>query len=91
MSETVDLGGNIALTGFSEVDGASMIILKKIVGRYVKDFSEVNTDFKRLELILNNKEPYEMTAVLSAKKEKKGIAADENLFIALDSALKKLK
>ena len=90
MSETVDLGGNIALTGFSEIDGASMIILKKIVGRYVKDFSESENEFKKLELILNNKEPYEMSAVLLAKKEKKSDASDNNLFIALDGVLKKL-
>lgn len=91
MAETVELGGNIALTGFSEIDGASMIILKKIIGRYAKDVSEKDNDFKRLELVLVKTEPYEMTAVLTAKEEKKTNASDLNLFIALDNVLKKLE
>ena len=87
MAETVELGGNIALTGFSEIDGASMIILKKILGSCVKEISENDKEFKRFELVLDGAEPYKMTAVLTAKEEKKTNASDNNLFIALNTVL----
>lgn len=32
--DTLELGGNIQLTGFSELNGGQMIVLKKIVGNY---------------------------------------------------------
>ena len=41
MDDTMQLGGNIELSGFSGVDGASMIVLKKIIGNYGKHFSEI--------------------------------------------------
>lgn len=91
MAETVELGGNIALTGFSDVDGTSMVILKKIIGGYAKEVSEKNMDFKRLEFMLNRAEPYELEGVLTAKRQKKASASNSNLFIALGDVLDKLK
>lgn len=90
MEETLELGGNISLVGFSCIDGGSMIILKKIVGTYAKKFSEEKADFKGLELLLKNSEPYEIGALLKTDKEKRTESSDENLFIALDNALKDL-
>lgn len=89
--ETIELGGNIALTGFSALDRDSMIVLKKIVGRYAKSFSEKAKDFKRLHLELKKAEPYELMATLSASEEKSVNAADKNLFVALDNALKEIE
>ena len=50
MAETdkIELGGNIELVGFKELDHASMVVLKKIVGTYAKKFSEANSDFEKL-------------------------------------------
>lgn len=90
MAETLELGGNISLTGFSDIDGGSMIILKKIVGTYAKKFSEEEAKFKKLELSLKNSGPYEIEALLKTDKEKRMESSDENLFVALDNALKNL-
>jgi len=34
MSDELQLGGNINLSGFKEIDSGSMVVLKKIVGNY---------------------------------------------------------
>jgi len=87
MTETLELGGNIALTGFSKMDGASMIVLKKIIGSYVKGISEKNSDFKKLELILESKDPMALQVVLNTKEEKKSQSTNPNIFIALNECL----
>ena len=51
MEDTVELGGNIQLNGFSRLDGASMIILKKIVGNYAKKIAEKNICEKIISLL----------------------------------------
>jgi len=89
--ETIELGGNIALTGFSALDRDNMIILKKIVGSYAKGFSEKAQEFKKLHLELKRAEPYELIATLTASDEKTVNAKDKNLFVALDNALKKIE
>ena len=91
MEDSVELGGSIVLTGFSELDGASMIILKKIVGRHVKDISEQDVDFKKLEVVLGKTQPYKLTGILTSKKEKKAEYSDNNLFIALGNVLDALR
>ena len=40
---TLELGGNIQLTGFRDLDPAALVIVKKIVGNFVK---EMNRDGK---------------------------------------------
>ena len=40
MSDALQLGGNIELSGFREIDPASMVIIKKIVGNYARKFSD---------------------------------------------------
>ena len=39
-TEEIKLGGNISLVGFEKLDNAELIIIKKIVGNYVKKMSE---------------------------------------------------
>lgn len=89
--KTIELGGNICLTGFSELDRDSMVILKKIVGSYVKGFSERAEDFKGLHVELKKGEPYRLIATLTANDEKMANAEDKNLFVALDNALKDIE
>ena len=38
--EILQLGGNIELAGFKELDRDSMVVLKKIVGNYAKKFAK---------------------------------------------------
>ena len=48
--EVLQLGGNIELSGFSELDGGVMIVLKKIIGNYAKRMSEKASDFEKLSM-----------------------------------------
>jgi len=89
------LGGNIELTGFSELDGGVMIVLKKIVGNYVRKMSEHYSDFEKLVLTMKTVHAKEKGEIyeLHAKMIKGGNVivgehVDRNLFIAIDNSLK---
>ncbi len=96
-SDSLELGGNIELSGFKEIDPASMIIIKKVVGNYVKKISEQNKKFEKLTLKMKEvhktakSEKYELhcTAIINGKNFNSEIT-DRNLFVGVDSVLKKL-
>ena len=50
-NEEMILGGNIALVGFEILDAADMIIVKKIVGGYVKKMGN-SGDYQDMRLVL---------------------------------------
>ncbi len=94
----IELGGNITLVGFKDVDPGSMLILKKIVGNYTRKLSEKIDGFESLEL--NRKEihktegseKHEIKAKIVAKgKLYNAESTDRNLFIAVDNVLKKIE
>ncbi|MBN2458515.1 hypothetical protein JXB31_05280 [Candidatus Woesearchaeota archaeon] len=93
----IELGGNIELVGFREVDGGSMIIIKKIVGNYARQFSDKSKDFKKLTLSLKKvherekSEKYELHAKMVADKDHNSEVTDRNLLIAVDKVLKKIQ
>jgi ribosome-associated translation inhibitor RaiA len=98
MDETLALGGNIELKGFSGVDKPSIIILKKVIGNYAKKIAERNSDFSKL--IITMKPVHEQAE--HAKFEIQGNlmlsgrtfnadVTDQNLFYAIDQVLKKLE
>jgi len=95
-SDTLQLGGNIALTGFAELEPANMIVLKKIVGTYARKMSDSLSDFQNLALTMKlvharqKSEKYELHAKLVADKTYAAEITDRNLFFALDSVLKKV-
>ena len=91
MDEKLELGGNITLTGFSNLEKSKLVVLKKIVGNYAKTIGE-KKKFEKLILTMANKENkhkikaeviFEGNTITSEKKE-------DNIFIALDSALKEI-
>jgi len=89
----IELGGNITLTGFKQLDYAELIVVKKIVGRYARQLSDSNNNFESLSLTL--KEVHTSNNELHAKVVVNNsiITSEEvnhNLFIGLDSVLKKL-
>ena len=97
-SDDVELGGNIILSGFREIDGATMIILKKIVGNYAKKFSERCANFEKLILTIKTvhrtekSEKYEMHGkLLHDGKQNFAEEIDRNLFVAADKILKRLE
>ena len=97
--ESLELGGNIELTGFTGLMPGSMTIIKKIVGTYAKKYSEMKSDFERLQLTM--KSIHQTTDIpknfqINAKVIHGGrVVASEtdnrNLFHAIDSALKKIE
>jgi len=91
MEDTVELGGNIQLNGFSGLDGATMIILKKIIGNFAKSFSE-KAQFSKLSVSLDPGENYSLQVeVLSQDNKISASFQDKNVFFALDKALKEIE
>jgi len=91
--DLLQLGGNIELSGFSKLEGGAMIVLKKIVGNYAKRMSTVAKNFEKLSLTM--KTVHDNQYELHAKMLDNGSAVtssitERNLFVAVDSALKKI-
>ncbi len=91
------LGGNIQLTGFDKLETAELIIVKKIVGNYARKFSEMckleelHITFKPVHKTKGS-EKFEIHAqVLDSGKKYNSKLTERNLFIALDSVLKKVE
>ena len=98
--ETIDLGGSIRLSGFGEIDGGSMIIVKKLVGSFVKKISEKNQKFQSLTMTLKkvhgsveseSSGKFEIQANLVAEKNYNSDVTHKNLMFAIDSVLKKVE
>ncbi|RJQ16863.1 hypothetical protein C4573_02245 [Candidatus Woesearchaeota archaeon] len=93
----MELGGNIALVGFREMDSGELIVVKKIVGNYAKKISERCEKFERLTLTKKDvhkqgdSQKYELHAkVVDNGKIHAAEEVDSNFFIALDAVLKRL-
>ena len=89
----IELGGNIFLEGFHEVNGGEMVIIKKLVGNYVKEVSDKKGNFEKLNLNLNKsqlgeKNIYHLQAELHAGEKFNSEVRDGNIFFAIDKALK---
>ncbi len=96
--DTVTLGGNIQLSGFSDLEPASMIVLKKIVGAHARRFSSKLSNFELLKLSMKkvheqeHSEKYEVRAmVVNEGKQYNSEVTERNLFFALDRAIKKVE
>ncbi len=94
---TLELGGNIQLTGFRDLDPAALVIVKKIVGNFVKEMNQHNNNFRGLNLTLKNvherekSEKYEIHAHLKTDKVYTAYVVERNLMVGLDSVLKKVE
>ncbi len=89
----IELGGNIKLIGFNELDAASLIVVKKITGNYARKISEkVNSIVEELSLELKSSDAQKgINSNLKIKdKQINAEVSDVNLFYALDKALSKL-
>ena len=93
----MELGGNITLSGFSDLERPELVIVKKIVGSYARKFSE-GLIMKNLELTLKSvhktdkNEKYEIHArLLTNEKSFVSEVTDYNLFFVLDAVLKKIE
>ena len=88
----IELGGNITLNNFDNVEPVQLIVVKKMVGNCAKKISDENKDFKKLSVDLkNNKSEFEIEGkVTIGDKEKTAKAKDKNLFYALSKVLEDL-
>jgi ribosome-associated translation inhibitor RaiA len=98
VNEAIQLGGNIELSGFREIDGGSMIVVKKIVGSYVRKFNDRLQNFQKFSLhvkkVHNNEENplFELHGhIIDNGKTYAAEIAERNLFIAVDTVMKKLE
>jgi len=98
MSDSLQLGGNIELSGFRELEPGSMTILKKIVGNYARKFSEQCSSFERLSLSMKIVHETEASKkfevhgmVVDKGKNFTSTMTDRNVFVVIDSVLKKIE
>lgn len=96
MDDLMQLGGNIELLGFKDIDGASMVVLKKIIGNYVRRFSEVTNKFEKISVAMKpideESKKFEIDIeLINDGKPFTSEVIEKNLFIAVDNALKKIE
>ncbi len=91
-SETQVLGGNIELTGFRELDGGSMIVLKKIIGNYARRFSDTYGS-EKIELSMSKtSDMFSLTGSVFCKGQKiTAVHSDKNIFFLVDAVLKRIE
>jgi ribosome-associated translation inhibitor RaiA len=96
--EIIKLGGNIELSGFREIERINNVVINKIVGSYARKFSEISTNFEKLQINLKtihdtgNSRKIEIHAKASDNgKVFASEVVDRNLYFALDTVLKKVK
>jgi len=96
MEENIlQLGGNIELSGFGELEPGVMIVLKKIVGNYARKMSDHCQGFEKLSLTMKTVhakekgEKYELHAkMIDNGKPYNASCVERNLFVGVDSTLK---
>ncbi len=82
----IELGGNIRLEGFEDAEKGSLVIIKKIVGNYVRNMQQKHK-FKSLELMMKNKVNFSAKLELENKKIESKIE-NKNVFFGLNGVLK---
>ena len=85
---TIELGGKIFLEGFDVLDHAELLIAKKLVGSYVRQACEAGCD--KASLYLTEQDGSYTVKVSIDDGLKKSEATGQNVFMAIDAALKGL-
>lgn len=96
--KSLNLGSKIELSGFREVDRSSMIIVKKIVGNYLKRYEELSQTIESLKINLKivheteKSKKYELHGkVINNGKVETAEHTDRNLFFTIDKILASLE
>ncbi|MBS3135291.1 hypothetical protein J4406_02895 [Candidatus Woesearchaeota archaeon] len=92
--EVIELGSSIELVDFKDVEKDKLIVIKKIVGNFVKKFQDRNSGFERLSLHLKkiHNNEHEIIGKLNMNGNiYHSEVIDYNLFYALNETLKKLE
>ena len=93
----IELGGNITLVGFKEIEFAELSIVKKLVGNYAKKISStkpitnLTLTVKQIHHTDENSSKFELKAKLDLDgKIYNSEITEYNLFIGIDNILKKI-
>lgn len=89
----IELGGNIKLSGFNDIDHGSLVIIKKMVGNYAKNISNLYS-FQELILYLKDRDNNGYALKAELVSESKVLDAEdsaENLFFAINKVLSRIK
>ena len=94
-SDNIVLGGSIELVGFKELDGGSMVILKKMIGNHVRKMSDTAENFEKLTVTMKKVGSGGNKFEVQAKMMDNGRpftseVSDFNLFFTLDKALRQI-
>ena len=92
MEERIELGGNINLVGFKDMEQGKLVVVKKIVGSFVKKIQDQNKDFQKITVTLKpvHESKYEINTHLKIdNKDYMADVTDFNLFFTLDKCLEK--
>ena len=82
----IELGGNIKLDGFEGIEPAQLIVIKKVVGNFAKQYSE-KVEVKELMIKLEDKNKVTVTLNGEITESDEG----DNLFYELNGLLVKVK
>lgn len=82
----IELGGNIKLDGFEGVEPAQLIVIKKVVGNFTKQYSE-KVEVKELMIKLEDKNKVTITLNGEITESDEG----DNLFYVLNGLLVKVR
>ena len=84
----IQLGGNIALEGFEQLDPGVLVVVKKVVGSYAKKFGDFKGLFSKFEVLKDgNKVTFRVTGEQALME---GSAEEPNLFFAMSKAMNDL-
>ena len=86
----IELGGNIKLDGFDNLEPAKLIVIKKLVGSHTKKATEKTQNFKEIMISLKTQNPFEIEIKLMSDKETISSTSDKNIFYALDKSFSAL-
>ncbi len=97
VNAALNLGGNIELVGFKQVSMAEVVVVKKIVGQYTrkiqehaKNFEKISIHLKEIHKIENSSKHEVHVKALDNGKSFSSEVVDKNIFVALDSAMRKV-
>ena len=95
--DSQNLGANIELSGFRDIDSSSMVVVRKIIANHLRRIGELSRKMEKLHITLKpvhereKSEKYEVHAkLLNNGKVFVSEITDRNLFVAVDSVLQKL-
>lgn len=92
MDDIINLGGNIELKGLTDTENSKLIVLKKMIGSYVRDIKENQPDYHGIQInfnYLNDELNIEINLLLKDVTIEAS-EAGHNIFFTLSDCFKKI-